>query len=203
VDSSRPVLFLRALRSAPSRRDLVRGLVGAGLGLGFARVPDLSAAKKRKRKKKKAKTGTPNEFGCIEVGDFCTSEDQCCSGICAGKKGRKTCRAHDVGTCAQGAEGICTASGGPALQRCNNEEFCFCFQTTAGSNYCATPPSAMPEQCAECQTDADCEARGYPAGAACAPVSQGNCSGLCESGMACLVPCGTELPDPFRQRKTD
>jgi hypothetical protein len=51
---------------------------------------------------------------------------------------------------------------------CNNRTDCGCFHTTAGSDVCSE--LFGPSECAACQRDADCEALGFPAGAACAPV---------------------------------
>ena len=174
VDEQRSRISLRALRAIPARRDVVRGLAGAGLGLAFGRFPDLAAAKKRKPRRKKRKPAKPNEYGCLEVRDACRSAGQCCSGICKGKKGKKTCRAHDTGTCKQDG----------ALVPCNNRTDCGCFRTTAGSDVCAElfPPS----ECAACQRDADCLALGFPPGTACAP-------GPCEGSLACMVPCGAVI----------
>lgn len=176
----------RAVRSIPSRRDVLRGLAGAGLGLGIARLPDLAEAKKkRKRKhKKKEKKVRPNEFGCFEVGDPCRSEADCCSGICEGKKGKLTCRAHDTGTCKQDGQ----------LVPCNNRTTCGCLHTTAGSDICSELFVPGGSACAACQRDADCLALGFPPGSACglSPIP-------CESGMACFVPCGTVLPPPTEE----
>lgn len=178
---------------AGSRRSLFAGgLAGAAGWLGLA---DTDARTKRKRRRKhrpKPKPRpipAPNAYGCLDVGDPCNGADQCCSGICGGKKGRKTCRAHGTGTCAQDAPGSCEAAN-PVL--CNDDA-CLCQSTTAGSTFCAT--LAAPSACAECRTDADCEAQGFPTGSACAPYAEGTCAGACESGMACLAPCGLGSPD--------
>jgi hypothetical protein len=182
----------RSLAWAPSRRHVLRGLASAGLGLAVVRPSPLVEAKKKRKRKKKAKKAKPNEYGCLEVNDPCRSADDCCSGICEGKK----CRAHDTGICRQDKTGACTASLNelPSLT-CGNE--CYCFRTTAGSNFCAFPPAAKGDpKCADCKKDADCLALGFPAGAACVPVGQGYCTGRCETGMACLVPCGVDLPQP-------
>jgi hypothetical protein len=174
MDQHRVDALTRTLRSVPSRRDVLRGLAAIGIGLGTARLPAPVAGE------------TPS--GCRKVGDRCKRADQCCSGICTGKPGKKKCRAHGTGTCDQKIEGICTT---PDLLSvvCNNRSNCGCFRTTAGSNFCAEllPPS----QCVECTKDADCVALGLPAGTACAPVSAGRCAGQCPSGMACLYPCGS------------
>jgi hypothetical protein len=180
VDMHRSGYFMRAMRGVPSRRDVLRSLAGAGLGVGIVRFPDLAAAKKRKRKKK-VKKAKPNEYGCLEVGAPCTSEDQCCSGICAGKKGKRTCRAHHTGTCRQ--DGL--------LVPCNNRTTCGCLHTTAGSDICSELFVPGGSACAACQRDADCEALGFPPGSAC-----GLSAIPCESGtMACYVPCGSVMTE--------
>jgi hypothetical protein len=185
VDQNHFERLTKALIAIPSRRDVLRGLSGLGLALGVARLPVVVDAKKRKhKKKKKDKKAKPNAFGCLEVGDPCKSADQCCSGICEGKK----CRSHDTGTCNQEAPGVCE-EGNPPKAHCNGS-ICWCLRTTAGSNFCGN--TGGPSACADCQKDADCEALGFPSGSACVPYSEGNCSYCGEGGMACVVPCGTE-----------
>jgi hypothetical protein len=196
MDRNRFAALKQWMTPGPSRREVVRGLAGAGLGLGFAQLPDFMEAKKnrkRKKHKKRKPQARPNEFGCLEVNDACATEADCCSGMCEGKK----CRAHGTGVCRQDKTGACTASESdvPALT-CGNG--CYCLRTTAGSNFCAEPPAAEGSpKCADCKKDADCLALGFPAGSACVPVELGHCSGRCESGMACLVPCGVEFPAPI------
>jgi hypothetical protein len=188
VDQHRITVLRHALIGMPSRRDILRGLTGVGLGLGFPRLPEPSAAKRKSKKKKKK--SKPNAFGCLSVGAICKNADQCCSGICEGKKGKRKCRAHDTGTCAQDVAGVCQ-SGTPINTACNNRADCHCFRSTAGSNVCSTGIA-----CADCQRDADCIALGFPPGTACAPVSTGGCAGSCPTGMACVGPCGDEPPPP-------
>ncbi len=183
--------FLDALTSFPSRRDLLRGLAGTGLGLGMARWhPTTEARKKRKKRKKKDK---PNAFGCLSVDKTCKNAGQCCSGICDGKKEKRRCRTHGTGTCEQDAPGLCTAQN-PELLTCNNNANCRCIRTTAGSNFCYDERSEAGSDCADCQQDADCEALGFPVGSACAPVMDGRCAGICETGMMCMARCGVGPP---------
>jgi len=210
VDQTHFDAVSRTLSRLPSRRDVLRGLAGAGIGLGalvgsaFDTV-GVDAKKKRRANKKKRKTPRPtfNAFGCLDVGQLCKGDSTvCCSGICAGiapKKGKpdtRRCAAHGTGSCRQDIEGVCTT---PDLLQvtCNNRSNCGCIRTTAGSNYCAElfgGPGTS--QCQPCQRDADCIALGLPPESACAPVSAGRCAGLCPTGMACLVPCGTLPPGP-------
>src|SRR5687768_12771659 len=152
MDQQQFTAWKRALSSVPCRRDVLRWLGGAGLGLGALRLSGVVARKKhtnkrKKKNKKKKKSPQPafNQYGCLEVGQPCRGDSSlCCSGICEGtapKKGkpdRRVCAAHDTGTCKQ--DGV--------LAPCNNRTNCGCFRTTAGSDVCAElfPPSA----CAAC-----------------------------------------------------
>jgi hypothetical protein len=65
---------------------LSRRAIAGTLGLGALNLPGLVEAKKKRKKKKKIKK---NQFGCVDVGKFCTDDGQCCSGICQGKKPKK------------------------------------------------------------------------------------------------------------------
>ena len=194
----------RHLRRLPSRRDVLRGLAGTGLGIGALRLSDAVEAKKKsrrkKRDKKKKKSPQPvvNQYGCLEVGQPCRGDSSlCCAGICEGtaptKKGKSDtsrCVAHDTGTCQQDGPGICTSASSANIS-CNNDSSCRCFSTTAGSNVCAHFDRRA---CASCQRDADCIALGFPAGSACTPFAEGFCAGQCASGMTCVIPCGVKLP---------
>jgi hypothetical protein len=199
MDTNRFTELASLLRTAPSRREVLRGFIAAGLGLSVLRRPEALDARKGKKRPKKQKN---NAFGCLNVGQPCRGkDDKCCSGICQGRKPRKgkkdtsKCAAHGAGTCDQEALGICTGAV-PALATCNNRSNCACFQTTGASRYCAELFGPGLSQCAACLRDADCVAMGLPSGSACAPVSQGFCAGTCPGGMACLVPCGTGPPPP-------
>lgn len=171
MDSTRFDALVRSL--AESRRSLLAGALA--LGAGRIAAPAVEAKRKKRKRKKKPKMASPNAFGCLNVGDPCQAADQCCSGICDGTKGKRTCLAHDTGTCKQDGQ----------LVPCNNRTNCGCFTTTGGSDVCAElfPPSA----CAACRRDADCEALGFPQGSACISFD-------CESGFACMVPCGKAPP---------
>jgi hypothetical protein len=213
MDPYRLVAWARSLPSVPSRRDVLRSLASAGIGLGALPLAEPVAARNKNRKKnakkrkhKKQEQVPPvappfelpplefNEYGCIEVAQACRGDSAlCCSGICegaapvAGQPDTSRCVAHDTGTCQQGGPGVCT-SDAPQNITCNNNAKCRCISTTAGSNVCgALRP--LPEMCATCQRDSDCVALGFPAGSACAPFSEGFCGGACASGMVCLTPC--------------
>jgi hypothetical protein len=222
MDQTRFNALTRTVTSLPSRRDVLRSLAGSGIGFGFVSLPGMTEAKKKskqkKGKKKRNKRPEPqpqaqpqpqplaplvfNQYGCVEVGQPCRGDaNNCCSGICEGSapaEGRpdsSRCIAHGTGICNQDKTGVCTALTDevPTLS-CGND--CYCFRTTAGSNFCAVPPAAKDDpKCADCKKDADCEALGFPGGSACIPVALGHCTGRCKSGMACLSPCGAS-PGP-------
>jgi hypothetical protein len=187
MDSHQVDQLARALSG--TRRALLPGalaLAAGWLGIG------VTGARKHKHKKKPKKP-KPNEFACLSVGKRCKSTDQCCSGICTGKKGKRRCRAHDTGTCAQGIPGVCDPEN-PTIAICNSDA-CLCMSTTAGSNYCA---NGNFNQCSDCTKDADCEALGLPPGSACIPFPL-TCTDQCESGMTCVIPCGVAPPEPREQ----
>lgn len=152
------------LSAIPSRRDVVRGLA-SGLGLGVARRPELADAKQKRHEKRKKKCpkppkpGTPNAFGCLDVGVTCTDSDQCCSGICGVEQGKAQCRAHNARTCAADADFCNTeACDGCSLQ-CGTDGLC--FRTTGNANFCGREGP-----CSACAKDSDCEPTHGP-GAAC------------------------------------
>lgn len=151
--------------SFPSRRDLLRGLTSVGLALPIARPPDSAAKKKRKRRnKRKIKR---NAFGCVNVGSHCKSIDQCCSGICQGKQGKKKCQAHDQSTCQAGQQqDLC--GGQTILCRSALGSEGTCDTTTGNAGYCVADGD-----CTVCTKDADCFA-------------------LCGPQAACIVCAGCE-----------
>lgn len=130
---------------------------------------------------------------CAKVGKACRHAEQCCSGVCSGKHGKKKCRSHDAGTCTRGQD-ACTDPD-PAVDKCNNAVACICYPTTAGTSFCADVNSGA---CANCARDADCLALGFPPGSACLAVGVGRCAGFCPSGTACNPPCPTAPPPAER-----
>ena len=158
----------------PRRRALLR-VVGAALSARLAG----------------ADVGTPvvAAAGCAKVGKSCKRADQCCSGICEGKHGKKKCRGHDAGTCQRGQD-TCTDPD-PDGDKCNNNADCSCIATTAGTSFCA---DVVGGGCADCARDADCLALGFPPGTACLVIGVGRCSGHCPNGTGCNPPCATLPP---------
>jgi len=152
---------------------LPRRAVAGIFSFGALALPGLVDARKKKRKNKKQIKR--NEFGCVNVGNFCKSDDQCCSGICAGKQGKKRCRAHDSGGC-QAGQDLC----GGADVRCTTGtgEAGFCLRTTGNAGYCFASGRCITPSC---QKDADCqEVCGLQA--ACIV-----CEGDCQSGRTVCV----------------
>jgi hypothetical protein len=145
----------RSLADLPSRRDVLRGLIGAGLGVGAVRLPAGAAAGKTRRPHVRR-----NASGCVNVGGYCRNDDQCCSGICEGRRRKRKCRAHDTGGCRagnqpQGCNGtdiVCTTSTGNPKG--------VCATTTGNGGYCVYSGGCYP-----CQTDADCQELCGPRGA--------------------------------------
>ena len=150
MNQNRTAVVTRSLTRVPTRRDVVRGLVGAGFGLGAARLPGVVAAKRKRRRIRR------NAFGCVDVGGYCKGDEHCCSGNCAGKPGQKRCRAHDTGGCQAGLQDTtcateanpgtdvpCTTSAGNAG---------FCNTTTGNAGFCAYSGGTYP-----CAKDAECQ----------------------------------------------
>jgi hypothetical protein len=157
----------RSISSRVSRRAIV-GLIG------LAALSDGGLAEARKHhRKKKVKT---NEFGCVDVGKFCNHDKQCCSGVCAGKKGKGKGKAHDQSTCMAGQHVClgthvnCTTTNGLPGE---------CITTTGKASYCF-----VDGRCVACAKDADCVPQ-FGAGAACV-VCTTDCLGVTENSTACV-----------------
>lgn len=171
MDAHRFDELIRTL--ATSRRSLLGGTLAVPGWLGA------SAGNAKKRNRNRKRTPRLNQFGCIDVGGRCDgAADRCCSGICAGKKGKKRCRAHDPGGCQAGQSpvtcggmeniGCLTSRGAPGL----------CLTTTGKTGYCA-----VELVCEECSTDRECEAR-FGLTAACI-LCPAQCAAT--GGRACAV----------------
>lgn len=178
MDYDRLDQLARALSRGPSRRTLA-GMLSLGT-LGLAQGGQFEDARSRKKKKKVRK----NAFGCVDAGKFCKNAGQCCSGICQGKKGKKTCKAHGESTCASGQ--VSTGCGGTTVAcQTSSGEAGQCGTTTGKAAYCAADG-----RCQACTKDADCVAK-CGVDAACVPCAS------CEpqGGTTCVGPdedsCGT------------
>ena len=101
-------------------------------------------------RKKPNQTPQPNQYGCLDVGDPCKRASQCCSSICKGKPGKKTCRAHDESICTP-RRNICT-TGVAAL--CNGSNVsAACVLTTGKTAFCGDFTSGADQHCQRCSRD--------------------------------------------------
>jgi hypothetical protein len=128
-------------------------------------------------------TGTAGAATCRRIGAGCQRDAQCCSDRCRGRRGHRTCRAHDVGTCRQG-ENFCRQGSAAA---CNANPRCACFVTTGGAPFCGDPSLFV-----ACEKDRDCAERGFPVGSACVRSDGPTCE--TELAAFCVVPCGAPVP---------
>lgn len=113
--------------------------------------------------------------GCKNVGKRCQTKTDCCSNVCRGKKGKKTCRAHDTGGCKAGAiEAFC---GGANVTCTSSQGFSgFCNTTTGNAGYCSREGTCLP-----CTRDTECQDE-LGAGAACVTCA------TCPNGRGCASP---------------
>lgn len=173
----------RSLVTRFSRRSLLVGLTVLGLVQQDGAVTAIA----RQGHKHKPKIRR-NAFGCVNVGDTCTRNAQCCSNRCQGNKGKKTCRAHDTGivlgrgggcrvaddSCG-GHDTSCTTTAGEEGR---------CFVTTGNAGYCLFDGDCFP-----CTKDLDC----VPFcgdGAACivCDTSGTDCDTICNGPGNCTFP---------------
>lgn len=165
----------RTVSSLFSRRTLAGALALSAVG-----SPNLIEAKKRKRRRKKKKKVTFNDFGCVNVGDFCQDHDQCCSGFCGVENGKASCETHDASTCQAGEHLLACGGEGAVPCELSTGEAATCFTTTGNGPFCAAHFDCFP-----CQKDADCTPYCGPR-AACVP-----CTFFCQSSgvsTACARP---------------
>jgi hypothetical protein len=147
----------RIFSSAPSRRDILHGLIAAGLGLGALWLPDTAASRKGKRKRKRRKktqaqtpiqcpaacpecqecvngqTCTPAAHGAMCQGNPCKA---CQAGSCVNKSNDSSC--NGAGKCLNG-----TCNPRPECGRvfadCSPQD-----PTSCCSDICATIPPSSP-----------------------------------------------------------
>ena len=81
MDQDQLDALTRALTGVPSRRQLLRGLAGAGVAWGVARLPHAAGAKKARNKKAKQQAATR----CKRQGGPCRAfvAEGCASSVCA------------------------------------------------------------------------------------------------------------------------
>jgi hypothetical protein len=116
----------RSLSGAPSRRDIVRGFVGAAFGLAAARLPQAATARKKRRKKQKpcapcqqrtngrCNGAQPNGTPCGECGTcvngVCSPAKVDCGGVCTFCDTTARCRTSPNGAPCLG-DGTCLDGG--------------------------------------------------------------------------------------------
>jgi hypothetical protein len=154
----------KTLAAPASRRRTLRGLNFGLLGLG---LPGGAVGKKRRKRQVRF-----NALGCVNVGNRCRNAGQCCSGICAGKKGKKRCRAHDTGGCRPG-EGLCGQAGVSCTTSTGKDGDC--AATTGNTGFCEDGGG-----CERCTRDRDCQIFGNNPTGACIVCS------ACPGGTACV-----------------
>lgn len=150
MDTERFDRITRTVAEGDSRRVLV-----VAVGLLVIALPVWAEAKKRKRKRKKKVKVKRNEFGCVNVGNVCKNDDQCCSGICERQQGKKRCRAHDTRGC-QADQDACVEDFGTG---CPEVPTASCFRTTGDAGFCGFFEACA---CVACTKDADCAAAAGP-----------------------------------------
>jgi hypothetical protein len=175
MDQNRLAVLTRSLGGVPSRRDVLRGLVGAGLGAGSLALlgSDASQAKRRrKHKTRKPQTQAPT---CGDGRQNGAETDVDCGGTCPRCGLGKTCASRNDCTTALCVDGACAEPASPAE----------CGQDTDGSN-CATRTNAAGQKIC---TRIDGRFFGT-----------GTCEQLClateqcvlpvSGGVECVLPCG-------------
>jgi hypothetical protein len=196
MDGNRFDSLARSVGRRRSRRDAFQALAAAGLAaaavkIGLGTEPAEAAQVTAERR-----------FSCAAVGEKCNGKDSnCCSGRCKGKGARKgkkdkrgrrdrrdnsNCVAHDQSTCT--ADQDTCVSGRVACGRGSNGG---CLQSTGNAPFCGEvsrigngPPLLT---CEDCETDKQCDEKGYGPGAACV-VCESKCEAINEKSTACAGP---------------
>ena len=116
------------LRRLPSRRDVLRGLAGAGLGLNGLWLAGGVAAKKKKRRKKRragtvpADTGTVPAAQCLRTCDqrICGSDG--CGGSCGSCATDQVCVGGRCESSCPSGQKVCRDACIPNNQCCSNDD---------------------------------------------------------------------------------
>jgi hypothetical protein len=161
----------RRMAGLSSRRTTLRGVAGTAIAAALGgRGVEADAKSKKKPKIKR------NALGCVNVGDACTKDAQCCSNRCKGSKGKKKCQGHDGAECRVGQDSCakavpCVIPRGLQAGICNT--------TTGKAPYCR----AVAGTCSDCHKDAECiSVCGGQQAAACVTCA------TCPQGRACGAP---------------
>ena len=161
-----------------SRRFILSGPLALAFAVTGLIPPDVAARGKSKSKPKPK----PNKYGCLDVGDPCGRSTQCCSSVCKGKPGKKTCRAHDESICTP-RKNYCTSG---VVAQCSTDGLSACYLTTGKAAFCGYHQLGSWE-CRRCSRDTQCQEEFGP-GAACI-VLAGICAETCPDtgGTACMA----------------
>ncbi len=133
LDASRFDALTRVFGATRSRRQTLAALTLGALALA------------------KSAEGSTAGPGCKDVNAKCQKANDCCSGICKGKKGKKKCKAHDASTCLAG-QNSCGIKEDIACRTTAGVKGS-CFTTTGNAPYCGADGD-----CFACTKDADCKA---------------------------------------------
>jgi hypothetical protein len=124
----------RRLAGTPSRRGVLAALTAVAAG-----------------------AARPAAAACLDNGARCKRGAQCCSGRCAGKKGKKRCKAAPVQGICTIADNACFGDQIPDVVCGVGAGQCFCFVTASGQSFCGDPGAGPgPGQDRSCRKDADC-----------------------------------------------
>jgi hypothetical protein len=173
MDNEHFATWTRSLASRLPRRRLwpggLKAVAGGALAVTMSRFDRLPAAAREEAAKR-----------CLKDGDECKRGNQCCSGLCKGKKCR---RAPGQGTCTIRKDRCKT--GDSDASRCAGGD-CLCFRRLDGAAVCAGDG-----ECFDCSRDADCVAA-FGERFVCV---QGDRRCSCAS-TACLERCSDEERPP-------
>jgi hypothetical protein len=138
MDHHRFATVTRTLRQLPSRRDILHGLVGIGVGLGPHRVADTAVAKSKHHKKgkrtKQPQTPSPpcaprcgrkecGDDGCGGSCGSCSADRPCLSGTCVCFSDPANCAGH-CGPVIDNCGDLISCGPCPAGQQCLTDGTC-------------------------------------------------------------------------------
>lgn len=183
MDQHRARNLTHALAAAPSRRGVLRGLAGAGLGCGAARLPAIAEAEKRRKPKAKpcgpCQTRRKGRCRAKPDGARCRECGSCRGGVCAPDKvSCGPCReCDDAGFCVVKQDDASCGANGKCLEGiCNERPTC-----TAAGAQCGKPE--IPSCCSGICQVIIADARFCLQGAAGAECYDGN---DCQEGVTCV-----------------
>src|SRR4051794_24025738 len=153
MDAGRFDVLTRSLAVFPSRRDVLRGLAGGGLGFSIVRPPDGTEAKhkrKKKQKKETPQTPSPPATTCTPRCGRKVCGDDRCGGSCGSCAAGQSCIS---GTCCT-PEPVATTCAGrcgtvTTIKTCHQPVACSCpgGQECLGNGSCAAVCGASTTVC--------------------------------------------------------